>query len=40
MNLMKKIWYIITYPFHRIKAEIHFRKKMKEIRKRVPFIYD
>ena len=38
-NLLKKIWEWITWPYYRIKEEIKFRKRMKELRKRDPFIY-
>ena len=39
MVWLKKIWSVITWPYTRIKEEIRFRKKMKELRKRDPFIY-
>lgn len=29
-----------SYPYHWIKDEIEFRKKIKELRKRDPYIYD
>jgi hypothetical protein len=38
-NILKKIWDIITWPYYRITEEIKFRKRMKEIRKKDPFIY-
>jgi hypothetical protein len=38
-RILKKIWGIITWPYYRIKEEIAFRKKMKELRKKDPFIY-
>lgn len=34
------IWYWITYPYYWVREEIEFRKKMKELRERDPFIYD
>jgi len=37
---LKKIWYWITYPYCWIKEEIEFRKRLKELRKRDPFIYN
>jgi len=30
---------IITWPYRRIKEEIRFRKRLKELRKKDPFIY-
>ena len=36
---MKKIWSIIIWPYTRIKEEIDFRRKVKELRKKDPFIY-
>jgi len=32
MNIFKKLW-------NKIKIEIRYRKKLKELRKRDPFIY-
>jgi hypothetical protein len=32
MNIFKKLW-------NKIKLEIRYRKKLKELRKRDPFIY-
>lgn len=41
MNAMfKKLIKIITWPYRKIKSEIAFRKKIKELRKRDPFIYE
>lgn len=37
---LRIIRYWITYPYYWIKEEIEFRKKLKEMRKRDPFIYD
>ena len=28
-----------TWPYYKIKEEIEFRKRMKELRKQDPFIY-
>lgn len=30
---------IIMWPYRRIKEEIQFRKRLKELRKKDPFIY-
>jgi len=30
---------IILWPYRKIKEEIRFRKRMKELRKKDPFIY-
>lgn len=39
MVLIKKVWQIIIWPYTRIKEEITWRKRLKELRKRDPFIY-
>jgi len=39
MVYLKKIWAVLTWPYTKIKEEIRFRKRMKELRKREPFIY-
>lgn len=39
MVWLRKIWEILIYPYTRIKEEIRFRKRIKELRKRDPFIY-
>ena len=36
---LKKIWMYIRYPYDWCKEEIEFRKRLKELRKRDPFIY-
>ena len=36
---MKKVLDIIVWPYKKIKEEIKFRKKMKELKKKDPFIY-
>ena len=36
---MKKLWNILTWPYRRIKEEIEWRKRLKEMKKRDPFIY-
>ena len=33
------MWEFITWPYYKIKEELAYRKKLKEIRKRDPFIY-
>ena len=38
-NTLKKIWSVITWPYRKIKQEIAFRKRMKELREKDPFIY-
>ena len=38
-KILKKIWDIIAWPYRKIKEEIKFRKRMKELKKRDPFIY-
>ena len=39
MVYLKKIWDIIIWPYTRIKEEIKYRKRIKELRKKDPFIY-
>jgi hypothetical protein len=39
MVYLKMIWNIITWPYTRIRDEIRFRKRLKELRKKDPFIY-
>jgi hypothetical protein len=39
MVLIKKIWSWICWPYTYIKEEIAFRKKLKELKKKDPFIY-
>ena len=38
-KVFRKIWDTITWPYYKIKEEIKFRKRMKELRKKDPFIY-
>mgnify|MGYP000203383188 CR=1 FL=1 len=38
-KLLRMIWEIITYPYIRIRDEIRFKKRLKELKKRDPFIY-
>lgn len=39
MVLIKKVWSILIWPNTKIKEEIAFRKKMKALREKDPFIY-
>lgn len=39
MSLLRKIKRIINDAIYRIKLEIAYRKKLKEIKKKDPFIY-
>ena len=39
MVWLKKLWAILTWPYYKIKEKIAFKKKMKELRKKDPFIY-
>tara|TARA_R110000868_G_C10719149_1_gene750642 strand:- start:16 stop:138 length:123 start_codon:yes stop_codon:yes gene_type:complete len=39
MVYLKKVWSILTWPYNKIKEEIRWRKRLKELRKRDPFIY-
>lgn len=38
-KILKKIWQIITWPYRKIREEIKFRKRLKELREKDPFIY-
>jgi hypothetical protein len=38
-KILKKIWDIIAWPYRKVKEEIKFRKRMKELREKDPFIY-
>ena len=38
-KILKKIWDILTWPYYRVKEEIAFRKRVKEMKKKDPFIY-
>ena len=33
------VWRIIIWPYTRIAEEVRFRKRLKELRKKDPFIY-
>jgi len=39
MKILKKLWSLITWPYRKITLEIRYRKKLKELKKRDPFIY-
>lgn len=39
MKLFRKIKEIICWPYTKIREEIAWRKRLKELRKRDPFIY-
>ncbi len=39
MVWLRKIWEVLIWPYTKIKEEIAFRRKLKELRKRDPFIY-
>jgi len=36
---LKKLWLYICWPYKKIKEEIAFRKRMKELKEKDPFIY-
>lgn len=38
-RVLTKIWDTIAWPYRKVKENIEFRKRMKELRKRDPFIY-
>jgi hypothetical protein len=38
--MIKKIISIITWPYRKIRSELAYRKKIKELKKRDPFIYE
>ena len=37
--MVKKLIKILMFPIDKIREEIRFRKKLKELKKRDPFIY-
>lgn len=39
MVYLKKLWAIIIWPYTKIREEIAFKRRLKELRKRDPFIY-
>ena len=38
-SMMKKIVDVLFWPLRKIKEELAYRKKLKELRKKDPFIY-
>ena len=39
-QMLKKIKYILLYPYYRYKQKQMIKKRMKDLRKKDPFIYD
>jgi hypothetical protein len=39
MVYIKKLWRILIWPYTKIRDEIRFKKRLKELRKKDPFIY-
>jgi hypothetical protein len=39
MDWLKKLQHIILWPLRKIMDEVRLRKKLKELKKRDPFIY-
>jgi len=39
MVLVKKVWSILSWPYTKTKEEIAFKKKMKALKEKDPFIY-
>jgi hypothetical protein len=39
MVYLKKLWYWITYPYTWWKEEREFKKRIKEMQEKDPFIY-
>lgn len=39
MVYIKKIWAFIIWPYTKIKEELEFRKKLKKLQEKDPFIY-
>jgi len=37
--MLFKLLDVIKFPFYKIKREIQYRKRIKELKKRDPFIY-
>jgi hypothetical protein len=36
---MNIIWRILTWPYRTVKSKILYRKRLKELQKKDPFIY-
>lgn len=39
-RFFKKLWQYLRYPYDRFMEELKYRKRLKELRKQDPFIYD
>jgi hypothetical protein len=39
MVYIKRLWRILIWPYTKIRDEIRFKKRLKELRKKDPFIY-
>jgi len=38
--MIKKLLNLLLWPYHKIKSEIAYRKKIKALKKKDPFIYE
>ena len=38
-NILKFVWAVVSWPYHKIKDEIEFRRKIKKLREQDSFIY-
>jgi len=36
---LRKIWSILTWPYRWVRDELAYRKRMKELKEKDPFIY-
>jgi len=39
MVYLKKIWSWVTWPYTKVKEELAYRKRLKEMKEKDPFIY-
>lgn len=39
MVWLKKIWSFIVWPYTKVKEELKWRKRLKELKEKDPFIY-
>ena len=39
-NIFHKIVYYLKLPYYKIKLELEYRKRIKQLRKQDPFIYN
>jgi len=39
MKFLKKVWYWIKWPYRKYKEEQAFKKRLKELQEKDPFIY-